>query len=58
VFHGHSQIVAPSGKVLAQAGETDEGWIVADVDPASADRKAFSQWNDIFADRRPDLYEL
>lgn len=58
VFHGHSQIVAPSGKVLAQAGEADEGWIVADVDPASADRKAFSKWNDIFADRRPDLYEL
>ncbi len=58
VFHGHSQIVSASGKVLAEAGEDDEGWIVADIDPASADRKAFSRWNDIMTDRRPELYEL
>jgi predicted amidohydrolase len=58
VFHGCSQIAAPSGKVLAEAGREDEGWIVAEIDPSAADRKAFSEWNDIMTDRRPDLYEL
>jgi predicted amidohydrolase len=58
VFHGCSQIAAPSGKVLAEAGREDEGWISAEVDPTAADRKAFSKWNDIMTDRRPDLYEL
>ncbi len=57
-FHGCSQIVAPSGKVLAEFGEQEEGWIIADLDLASADRKAFSKWNDIMNDRRPELYEL
>ncbi|MCZ7554832.1 MAG: acyltransferase [Bacteroidia bacterium] len=58
IFHGCSQIVAPSGKVLVEAGREDEGWIYAEIDPTAADRKAFSQWNDIMTDRRPDLYEL
>ena len=57
-FHGHSQIVAHNGNVLAETDEHFQGWIRAEVDPAASDRKAFSPWNDIFADRRPDQYAL
>ena len=58
IFHGCSQIVAPNGSVLAEAGEADEGWIVSRIDPARADEKAFSSWNDIITDRRPESYAL
>jgi 5-aminopentanamidase len=55
-FHGCSQITAVNGAVLAEADETFEGWIHAEVDPTDADNKSFSEWNDIFSDRRPDMY--
>lgn len=58
VFHGCSQIIGPNGTTLAEVEEFDTGWIHADVDPGKADTKAFSAWNDIFADRRPEQYEL
>jgi predicted amidohydrolase len=58
LFTGCSQIVAPSGKVLAEADAVSERWVIADIDPFDADRKAFSKWNDIMNDRRPELYEL
>jgi len=57
-FHGNSQIVAPNGDVLADADESFEGWIMADIDCSKAERKAFSPWNDIISDRRPEHYEL
>jgi predicted amidohydrolase len=58
VFHGCSQIADVNGTVLAEADETFTGWIAADVDPARARRKRFSPHNDIFSDRRPELYGL
>ncbi len=56
-FHGCSQITAVNGSVLDEASEAFEGWIHAEVDPAGADNKSFSEWNDIFRDRRPEMYE-
>jgi predicted amidohydrolase len=58
VFHGCSQITDANGKVLAEADEEFNGWISAEIDPAKADNKRFSEWNDIFADRRPGMYEM
>lgn len=58
VFHGCSQIIAPNGTTLEEVEETYEGWLSADITPARADEKAFSRWNDIMTDRRPDMYEL
>jgi len=58
VFHGCSQIVDVNGKTLAEADEAFEGWIEADLDPARAERKSISDWNAIFSDRRPEMYEL
>lgn len=58
VFHGCSQIVAPNGTALEEVDEYFEGWLQTEISPANADEKAFSQWNDIMADRRPDTYQL
>jgi predicted amidohydrolase len=57
-FHGCSQIIAPNGTTLEEVDEDYDGWISADIDPVRADEKAFSPWNDIMTDRRPDQYEL
>ncbi|MCB2204677.1 hypothetical protein KQI65_08005 [bacterium] len=56
VFHGCSQIIAPNGSTLGEVDELYEGWLTADFDPTRADEKAFSSWNNIFTDRRPELY--
>jgi predicted amidohydrolase len=53
---GGSQVVAPDGRVLAEASESDEEMVVADIDPGLADDKANEWAEDIFAWRRPDLY--
>ncbi len=55
-FTGVSQIVDPSGKVIAQAGEVEETVLKAEVDPAKARDKAVNARNDLFADRRPEFY--
>ena len=61
-FIGHSLIVDFDGKVLAQAGTTDEETLLADVDPDAARathvrrRPGEHEW-DTIADRRPGLYE-
>ena len=55
-FSGESQITAMNGRVIAEAGADDEGVIVAEVDPLATRNKRFNDFNDILADRRPDLY--
>jgi 5-aminopentanamidase len=57
-FHGCSQIVAPNGTMLEEVDELYDGWLLAQIDPARADEKSFSRWNDIMADRRPETYQL
>lgn len=59
-FIGRSQIVAPDGVVLAQAGE-NETIIMADIEPSIARQKRIvfeaGEWEqDTVGDRRPDLY--
>lgn len=60
-FIGRSQIVHFSGKVLAEAGETEETIIYADIDPAEADynrvvRIPGEYEFDRIAMRRPEMY--
>jgi predicted amidohydrolase len=60
-FCGWSQIVDPYGKRLAEAGETAEALLVADVDLAKARDKDYVIPGEyelyLFGDRRPELYE-
>jgi predicted amidohydrolase len=60
-FLGRSQIVAPGGERIAEAGRSEERLLVADIALADARCKAIvnvpGEYEiDIFGDRRPDLY--
>lgn len=57
-FTGCSFIMSPNGDVLVQAGPDEETIIYADIEPSAASDKSFGPMNDLFADRRPDLYSL
>jgi predicted amidohydrolase len=60
-FAGHSQIVDCNGIKLAEAGETEETILYAEIDPAKADcnrviREAGKWEFDRIAARRPEMY--
>jgi len=60
-FAGHSQIVDFMGKVYAEAGETEETILFAELDLPAADRNRVirvpGQWEfDRIAARRPEMY--
>jgi predicted amidohydrolase len=60
-FAGHSQIVDCNGTMLAEAGETEEIILYAEIDPALADQNRVIRqagvWEfDRIANRRPEIY--
>jgi len=55
-FNGDSVIYTPAGNVAASCGPTEDGTIIVDADPVMTRDKHFNTYNDIFADRRPDMY--
>jgi predicted amidohydrolase len=57
-FTGCSFIMSPTGEVLVQAGPDEETIIYAEIEPAAARDKSFGETNNLFADRRPELYSL
>ncbi|MBD3348726.1 MAG: hypothetical protein GF400_05980 [Candidatus Eisenbacteria bacterium] len=57
-FTGMSEIVAPDGEVVVRADVESEGVLVAGVDPGRADDKQVTPRNDLFSDRRPEIYRL
>jgi len=57
-FTGRSQVVAPRGEILTRADIEGEGVSVVEIDHLLARDKAVTATNDVFGDRRPELYEL
>jgi predicted amidohydrolase len=55
-FTGESQIISPRGEILAQAGRDEPSLQVIEIDPHTADDKHITPMNDLFRDRRADLY--
>jgi predicted amidohydrolase len=60
-FIGRSQIVAPSGEILQEAGADEEKILYADLDLTQARQKRIviepGEWElDTFGGRRPELY--
>ncbi|MDC1068821.1 carbon-nitrogen hydrolase [Candidatus Kapabacteria bacterium] len=55
-FNGESTIIDPNGLPLVSAGGNNEISIVASIDPDLTRDKSFNEFNDIFEDRRPELY--
>jgi predicted amidohydrolase len=57
-YTGVSQIVAPDGSVLAKAPPQGDALQIVELDPTQALDKHVTKLNDLFGDRRPELYEL
>jgi len=55
-FIGKSEIVSPRGEILARAPEDKEALMVAEIDPKDARDKTLNPFNNMFADRRPEMY--
>jgi len=55
-YIGMSQIVDPTGQILARAGRDEEVATVVEIDPARASDKHITQRNDLFDDRKPHFY--
>lgn len=53
-YYGASMFVDPMGQVMAQASETEEQIVYADLDPSIV-RQARRKWT-FYEDRRPELY--
>jgi predicted amidohydrolase len=56
-FTGESVVVAPDGEYLARLPSGAAVTAVATVHPARARDKRLGEYNDLFADRRPEHYE-
>ena len=55
-FIGQSEIVSPEAKVLVRAPENEEALMVTEIDPHAARDKSLNAMNNIFEDRRPEMY--
>ena len=55
-YIGMSQVVDPTGRVLARAGRDEEVAAVVEIDPSRAAEKHITGRNHLFDDRRPHLY--
>jgi predicted amidohydrolase len=55
-FIGQSGIIAPDGVILRCASDSKEETGIADIDPKKARDKNITPLNDIFKDRRKELY--
>ncbi|MBH0130639.1 carbon-nitrogen hydrolase family protein [Salinibacterium sp. NK8237] len=53
---GGSQVVSPLGDILANAGETEERMVWADITPSTSHPKRLRDIGDLTAFRRPELY--
>ncbi|MEK6759973.1 MAG: nitrilase-related carbon-nitrogen hydrolase [Deltaproteobacteria bacterium] len=57
-FIGQSEVVAPDGEVLWRAGGKRTASKVVDIDPRLARNKSINPLNNLFKDRREDLFAL
>jgi len=55
-YTGQSQIAAPDSSILHRSDDTTEGVTVVDIDITMARNKNVTEFNNIFADRRPEFY--
>jgi predicted amidohydrolase len=55
-FTGESQIVSPQGEILARANQEETRLQIVEIEPKAADDKRITPMNDLFKDRRTDLY--
>lgn len=57
-FSGESQITNTSGAIIAIAPKDSEYAVFAEIDISKSRNKSFNEFNNIFSDRRTELYKL
>ncbi len=57
-YIGQSQVLSPSGEILARAPRETAAILEVAFDPSLAKRKTVAAESDAFRQRRPDLYQL
>ena len=57
-FIGQSQVVAPDGSIIYRASEKEEEIKIVTIDIKKSRNKSFNSSDNLFKDRRPDLYRL
>jgi len=57
-FNGGSVIYDFNGAPLVQAGKDEDAVLTVQIDPQLTRDKSFNAYNNLFADRRPDMYTL
>lgn len=57
-FIGTSEICNPNGEILQRAGTEEETVDTVSFDPLSARDRHINSYNDVLADRRPEMYRL
>ena len=57
-FIGKSQIVAPDSTIIAKAPKKWTSLMIADLKIDTALNKSINQYNDLFKDRRPEMYQV
>jgi predicted amidohydrolase len=55
-FTGESRIFSPRGDILCKAGPDEESLQIVEIDPSAALDKHVTPMNDLYEDRRTDLY--
>ncbi len=57
-FIGMSQITSPKGEILVRASEDHEELQTAEIDLEISKNKSINPYNDLFKDRRPEMYKI
>jgi len=55
-FTGLSQILSTKGEILTRMNQTESKICTVEIDPQKANDKTVTDFNDAFADRRPEFY--
>ena len=55
-FNGQSGIWDYNGSLMCKAGADEENVLIADIEPKKTRNKSFNELNNIFKDRRPEMY--
>jgi predicted amidohydrolase len=55
-FIGQSRIVSPDGDILIAAHADEKAFMATEITPEKARDKTLNSMNDLFSDRRPEIY--
>jgi predicted amidohydrolase len=57
-FIGQSQILSPEGKIIKRSGPDEQAMEIVFINQNEARNKKMNSHNDLFADRRPEMYDI